>query len=43
LKDEQAIKGEPYSVVPGKPNMDAEKKLYEITDEIYEHTFSKSR
>ncbi len=43
LIDEQAIKGEPYRVVVGKTNIDAQKKLFEITDEIYDHAFTKSR
>ena len=43
LIDEQALKEKPYKVIPGKDNIDAQKKLFEITDEIYEHTFTKSR
>jgi hypothetical protein len=43
LIDEQASKEKPYKVIPGKDNIDAQKKLFEITDEIYEHTFTKSR
>lgn len=43
LIDEQAINGEPYRVVPGKKNIDSQKKLFEITDEIYEHSFTKTR
>ena len=43
LIDEQAINEKPYRVVQGKSNVDKQKKLFEITDEIYEHAFTKSR